>query len=267
MLSFLIKAKNFILDILFPPICLNCKGGLTRNEYLCDTCYNSIRLNTSLFCPVCRLRLADFVSPKADFVSPKARFVQPKAENKKICSHTNYLLGAAGNYDDPVIRNLIHYFKYNSFENLTPILGEILLKYIKNCLPAGRHDKLKIENFVIVPIPLHRVKERQRGFNQSKLLAEYIAQKISAPQNLKIVDALKRIKNTKPQAQCKNNESRTENIKDCFKIKDLAIESIKNKNILLIDDVFTTGSTINEAVKILKQNGCRRIIALVLAKA
>jgi len=253
MLSFLIKAKNFILDILFPPICLNCKGGLTRNEYLCDTCYNSIRLNTSLFCPVCRLRLADFVSPKT--------------ENKKICSHTNYLLGAAGNYDDPVIRNLIHYFKYNSFENLTPILGEILLKYIKNCLPAGRHDKLKIENFVIVPIPLHRVKERQRGFNQSKLLAEYIAQKISAPQNLKIVDALKRIKNTKPQAQCKNNESRTENIKDCFKIKDLAIESIKNKNILLIDDVFTTGSTINEAVKILKQNGCGIIIALVLAKA
>jgi len=246
MLSFLIKAKNFILDILFPPICLNCKGGLTRNEYLCDTCYNSIRLNTSLFCPVCRLRLA---------------------ENKKICGHTKYLLGAAGNYNDMAIRNLIHYFKYNSFENLTPILGEILLKYIKNCLPAGRHDKLKIENFVIVPIPLHRVKERQRGFNQSKLLAEYIAQKISAPQNLKIVDALKRIKNTKPQAQCKNNESRTENIKDCFKIKDLAIESIKNKNILLIDDVFTTGSTINEAVKILKQNGCRKIIALVVAKA
>jgi len=239
MLSFLIKAKNFILDILFPPICLNCKGGLTRNEYLCDTCYNSIRLNTSLFCPVCRLRLA---------------------ENKKICSHTNYLLGAAGNYNDMAIRNLIHYFKYNSFENLTPILGEILIKYIKNC-------KLKIENFIIVPIPLHRVKERQRGFNQSKLLAEYIAQKISAPQNLKIVDALKRIKNTKPQAQCKNNESRTENIKDCFKIKDLAIESIKNKNILLIDDVFTTGSTINEAVKILKQNGCRKIIALVVAKA
>ena len=235
MLSFLIKAKNFILDILFPPICLNCKGGLTRNEYLCDTCYNSIRLNTSLFCPVCRLRLA---------------------ENKKICSHTNYLLGAAGNYNDMAIRNLIHYFKYNSFENLTPILGEILIKYIKNC-------KLKIENFIIVPIPLHRVKERQRGFNQSKLLAKYVAENF----NLELADILKRTKNTKPQAQCKNNESRTENIKDCFKIKDLAIESIKNKNILLIDDVFTTGSTINEAVKILKQNGCRKIIALVVAKA
>ena len=232
---FLIKCKNFVLDILFPPLCLNCKKGLTQNKYLCDNCHNSIQLNTSLFCPVCRLRLA---------------------ENKKICGHTKYLLGAAGNYDDSVIRNLIHYFKYNSFENLTPILGEILLRYIENC-------KLKIENFIIVPIPLHPSRERQRGFNQSKLLAEYIAQRL----NLNSIDALKRIKNTKPQAQCKNNESRTENIKNCFKIKESAIKSIKNKNILLIDDVFTTGSTINEAVQILKQNGARKIIALVVAKA
>jgi len=240
MIKFLIKAKNIILDILFPPLCLNCHKTLIteqklQTQYLCDVCYNSIQLNTSLFCPVCRLRLA---------------------ENKKICSHANYLLGAAGNYDDPVLRNLIHYFKYNSFENLTPILGELIIKYIENC-------KFKIENYIVIPIPLHRSKERQRGFNQSKLLAEYIARQL----NLNLIDALKRTKNTKPQAQCKNNESRTENIKNCFKINDSAIELIKNKNILLIDDVFTTGSTINEAVQILKQNGAQKIIALVVAKA
>jgi ComF family protein len=255
---FLIKWKNFILDILFPPICLNCKISLTRNEYLCAACYNSIQLNTSLFCPVCRLRLAE------NKKICECAAVIIKNDKNEIEHQYSYILAAAGNYDDPVIRNLIHYFKYNSFENLTPILGEILLKYIKNCLPAGRHGKLKIENFVIVPIPLHRVKERQRGFNQSKLLAKYIAENF----NLELADILKRTKNTKPQAQCKNNESRAKNIKNCFQIKNPAdAEKIKNKNILLIDDVFTTGSTINEAVKILKQNGCGRIIALVAAKA
>ena len=240
MIKFLIKAKDIILDILFPLTCFNCRQYLqqsqnTKNNYICDVCYNSIRLNTSLFCPVCRLRLA---------------------ENKKICGHTKYLLGAAGNYDDPVIKNLIHYFKYKSFENLTPVLGEILLRYIENC-------KLKIENFIIVPIPLHRSRERQRGFNQSKLLVKYVAENF----NLELADILKRTKNTKPQAQCKNEE-RTKNISGCFQIKNPAdAGKIKNKNILLIDDVFTSGATINEAVKILKQNGARRIIALVLAKA
>jgi ComF family protein len=123
---------------------------------------------------------------------------------------------------------------------------------------------LKIENFIIVPVPLHRSKERQRGFNQSKLLAKNIAEHL----NLKMLDALKRVKNTKQQAQCKNNEQRIKNVEDCFKIKNPeTAELIKHKNILLIDDVFTTGATMNEAVRILKQNSCGRIIALVAAKA
>ncbi len=267
MIEFLIKAKNFILDILFPPLCLNCRKMLNTNQklqttdyglqtnlnqYLCNNCYNSIQLNTSLFCPVCRLRLADFASPKAGFV-------QPKAGNKKICGHANYLLAAAGNYDDPVIKNLIHYFKYKSFENLAPILGEILLNYLK----LINFQTYKLSNFIIVPVPLHRAKERQRGFNQSKLLAEYITKNF----NLELMDILKRTKNTKPQAQCKSEE-RIKNISDCFQIKNpVDAEKIKNKNILLIDDVFTSGATINEAVKVLKQNGCRKIIALVAAKA
>ena len=238
MFPFLIKMKNLILDILCPPICLHCRKTLTANQYLCETCLNSIQLNTSLFCPVCRLRLA---------------------ENKKICGHANYLLGAAGNYHDPVLRNLIHYFKYKSFKNLSLILGEIIINYLK----LLNLETYKLSNFIIVPIPLHRFKERQRGFNQSKLLANNIAEYF----NLETVDALKRIKNTKPQAQFKNSEQRIKNVKDCFTIKEPLISAIKNKNILLIDDVFTTGTTINEAIRILKQNSAKKIIALVAAKA
>ncbi len=106
--SLLGKTKNIILDIFFPPLCLNCRRHLkTRiatnmntnsheyKKWLCDDCYSLIKINNTLFCPACRARLA---------------------ENKKICHYdVPYLLAAAGNYDDPVLQNLIHYFKYKYF--------------------------------------------------------------------------------------------------------------------------------------------------------
>ena len=177
------------------------------------------------------------------------------AENKRICHYDSpYLLAAAANYDNSVIKNLIHYFKYQSFENLAPILGKIIINYIENC-------KLRIENFIIVPIPLHHRRERERGFNQAKLLAEIITKKF----NLELKDCLKRIKNTKPQSQLKNSEKRQSNVSRCFSAVNPNL--IKGKNIILIDDVFTSGATMNEAIKILKANGAKQIIALVLAKA
>lgn len=236
MFSFLIKVKSVLLEIFFPPLCLNCRKFLNADKFLCENCFDAIKLNSAPFCPVCRKRLAE----------------------GKICRHSqqrfSYLLAAAGSYDDPVLKNLIHYYKYKSFKNLTPLLGELIL----NCF---KFLNFKLLNFIVVPIPLHPSRERKRGFNQAELLAGFVGQKL----NLKITAALKRIKNVKPQAQLKNGEERIKNVEGCFKITNP--ESVKNKNIILIDDVFTSGATMNEAVKILKENGCRKIIALVLAKA
>jgi len=235
MSPFLIKFKNFILDIFFPPICLNCQKHLeSKSKLICEPCLSLIKVNNTLFCPVCRARLAD---------------------NKRICHYDSpYLLAAAGNYDDLVLQNLIHYFKYKGFKNLTPILGEILIKYLASL-------NLNLKSFVLTPIPLHPRKERQRGFNQAKLIAEIVAKNF----NLELIESLKRIRNNKPQVGLKDNEARIKNMAGCFKIQNP--EQIKNKNILLVDDVFTSGATINEAVKVLKQNGAKKIIALVIAKA
>src|SRR3972149_8938279 len=137
MLAALIKIKNIVLNILFPPICVNCQKYLLKNEYICDDCFRLIKLNSAMFCPICKSRLA---------------------ENKKICNHSKkilpyfYLLAAAGNYDDPVLRNLIHGLKYRYLKNSSSLLGKILLRYIENC-------KLKIENFVVAPIPLHSTRQ------------------------------------------------------------------------------------------------------------
>ncbi len=234
MFSFLIKAREAALDILFPRVCLNCEKFLNgENEFVCDTCFSLIKINSAFFCPVCRGRLPDMEKT----CHPKSQFV----------------LAPAGEYNDPILQKIIQSFKYQGVESLAPILGEIIVRYIENC-------KLKIENCVIVPIPLHKSRERQRGFNQAKLVAEFVAGHFGLP----LVESLERIKKTEPQAKMKNKEERLKNISGCFKIRNP--DSVKEKNIILIDDVFTTGDTINEAVKILKENHCGKIIALVAAK-
>lgn len=236
MWSFLIKLKNLkdvCLDILFPPQCLNCGAKVEGKNFLCDSCASLIKINGAPFCPVCRRRLAS-----------------------GSCRHKNqpsYMLAAAGNYDDEILKTLIHYFKYENFKNLAPILGEILIKHIED-------SGLKIENFAIAPVPLYPRRQRVRGFNQAELLAKFVSQKL----NVEFCDVLIRIKSTRPQAKLKN-EKRKQNVQNCFSLKNP--DAVKGRNIILVDDVFTSGATMNEAVKILKQNGVKKIIALVLAKA
>jgi len=114
---------------------------------------------------------------------------------------------------------------------------------------------------LIIPIPLHPSRERGRGFNQS----EAIAEEISKTLGVKLMTGnLIRIKNTKPQPEIKGLEKRQENIAGCFAVKNP--ELIKGKKIIPIDDVFTSGSTMNEAVKILRKAGAARVIGLVIAK-
>ncbi|OGM90408.1 hypothetical protein A2999_00315 [Candidatus Wolfebacteria bacterium RIFCSPLOWO2_01_FULL_38_11] len=235
----LIKVKNLILEILFPSLCLNCKKYLPQNEILCQFCLDSIRLNTALVCPICRKRLPE----------------------NKSCRHGKkyfYFLAAAGNYSDPILQNLIHYFKYKNFQNLAPFLVELLIKYLNS--PNLKFHILNSKP-IVIPVPLHHSREKQRGYNQSKLIAEILSKKL----NFQLIEAVKRTKNNKPQANLKNIEKRVENVKNCFEIP--YPELIKNKNILLVDDVYTSGATMNEMVKILKENGARRIIAAVIAKA
>ena len=229
-----LELKDIVLDIFFPPLCFNCQKHLgSKDGVLCNECQSLIKLNNTLFCPVCRLRLAD---------------------GRKICHHdSQYLLAAASNYDNPVIQSLIRYFKYKSFQNIAPILGGLMCDYLKL-------TNLKLKNYIVVPVPLHPRKERKRGFNQAELLAKNVASHF----NLSLVNGLIRIRNNKPQVGLKDNEDRVKNVLNCFQIKNP--EAVSGKNIILVDDVFTSGATINEAVRILKTAGAKRIIALTVAK-
>jgi len=233
------QIKEIILDILFPPVCLNCEKTLADSEKdagICAACLSKIIIHTTLFCPVCRARLP---------------------ENKKICHKGSaYLLGAAADYDGAV-KNIIRHLKYKSWSRLKNPIGDILRIYLKNL----KLNELKLKNYLVIPIPLHKNRERERGFNQAELIGKIIADCLNLPLEKNI---LTRTKETKSQADLKNWDQRKNNLAGAFQIG--TGKNINKKNIILVDDVYTSGATINEAVKTLRLAGAKKILVLVLAK-
>lgn len=135
-----------------------------------------------------------------------------------------------------------------------------MIRFLKETNFFSEIDK---KNILLIPIPLHKRKKRQRGFNQSELLAEAVASHFSLSYNPKI---LLKIKNNLPQAKINNFSNRKKNSENIFQISNFNLNLIKNKWIILIDDVYTSGATMQEAAKILKKNGAKKIIGLVIAK-
>lgn len=233
----LLKIKNFILDLLFPIRCPGCgvilesKSDATT-KLICQSCLESVDINSGFFCSVCLKRLPSL----------------------KICHPRSYSLAAATSYKDSVIKNALWYFKYQSVKGLKKELGSLMIKYLKTL------DIKNLESYILTPMPLHPKKQRQRGFNQADLLAEVIAGVFHLP----IVHPLIKTRYTESQTKTKNWEGRKENMKDSFRI--IPEANIYGKNILLVDDVFTSGATMNETVSVLKRAGVKKIIGVVLAK-
>lgn len=233
--SWLLRITRFSLDTLFPPLCVNCRAHLTDSRMvLCETCSESIRLRSSLFCGKCMRRLL---------------------ETKRVCHlDTPYILGAAGSYDDRALKAIIHALKYEKRERAAPLLGNLLIRYIT---AAG----LDTKNFGIIPVPLSKKRLRERGFNQAELIANIVAAHFHIP--LDTASLLKSM-HTKPQMGLARAE-REKNLIGCFEVRDE--REIKGKNIILIDDVSTSGATLSEAARVLKKAGAKKIIGLVVAKA
>ncbi len=231
------EIKNVILDVLFPPICLTCGKNLTKNDkykLICYKCLDSIPLYDSLFCSVCLRR------------SPNENKCHPQSQ---------YWLAPACNYDNEAVKKLIWQFKYENWIGMAEPIVEILVNYLKK-------TGLSFDNFSLMSIPLHKRREFKRGFNQCAVLANHINKALG----LEIIkNNLVKIKHTDNQADLKDYKAREENIKDSFFVNNP--ESLRGKNILLIDDVYTSGATLNEATRVLKASGVKKILALVIAKA
>jgi competence protein ComFC len=172
-------------------------------------------------------------------------------------------------YRHPVIKKSLQLLKYKGKKRLAKIFAEIIYEKILEELS----ELSVLENFVdpvLIPIPLSPKRLHERGFNQSQLICEEIIKLNTRQQNLKIKlekDILIKPKDTEHQAQIKDRRARLKNISGSFAIRNTKenLEKLKGKNIILIDDILTTGATLTEARKILKQAGTRKIIAFTVA--
>lgn len=181
-------------------------------------------------------------------------------------SEFSFVLGAATDYENPVAQSLIHALKFRGIRSAAAPLGDLLYDYVSAkgvATAAGSPpfdlDRLAAENFLVVPIPLSRRRERTRGYNQ----AELIARRLAARTGLLVEPGLlARTRHTSPQSDIANVAARRQNLRGAF----VATSAAREKNILLVDDVATTGATLGEAVRALEAAGTVRIVALAVAK-
>lgn len=194
----------------------------------------NIRLYDTLFCSMCRARLP---------------------RGLKICHRSaQFLLGAATDYKDE-IKQLIWQMKYRNRFALSEPLAKLLNDYLITL-------DIDLTSFSVIPVPLSNKRLASRGYNQSALIAKIISERFKLPM---IDGALVRQKDSAPQAEQKGWDERALNIEGCFGIS--RPEFIADKNIILVDDVFTSGATLREAAHQLKDFGAKKILGLVIAKA
>ena len=225
-LIFLLHKIKFVYKeidkLIFPTCCLIC-GKLT-NKILCNECKKELY--------------------------EKAIFKVEDNKNKDLYFEKHIYIFQ---YKDK-IRNLILDYKFNDKSYLYKIFSKIIIKNEKICGNLKKYD-------IIIPVPIHKKRKKQRGYNQSDLVAKEIAHEIS---NLEYENKIiEKEKNTIPQSSL-NKKKRKENVKNVYKI--INKEKIENKKIIIFDDIYTTGSTVNACAKILKQNGAKEIIILTIAK-
>lgn len=229
---------NAILDFIFPPRCFGCDKDI-ESGMVCNKCYTQITTTALGVCPVCGL---------------------PVGYNE-TCHHPLIQIGlrpnilsrirALGKYVSPY-RGLVHNFKYQNKKKLAQVLGLGLANVINSDPILSRAD-------YIVPIPLHPARLRERGYNQALLLAEETA--FSSGITLK--DCLHRNRYTTSQTQLDYTE-RMKNLSNAFQLKSKVDFILKDRRVILVDDVITTGATLVEAAKTLIENGVGEVFGLVV---
>jgi ComF family protein len=219
-----------ILDFIFPKRCVGC-GHI--GKYFCVSCRAKIRpiAPNEPICPMCGRPALDGIT------HPKCR--------------TRYSLDGLTSffhYDGPV-RKAIKTIKYR-------LVSDLAEEFI-SCISANADSRLRGNDNMLIPIPLHPSRFRQRGFNQAEVLGTVLAKNLHIPMQ---PDILRRVKETVPQVEMKKRDDRLKNMERVFRCNNVS------GNVVLFDDVFTTGATMRSAANVLKRGGVKRIWAVTMAR-
>ena len=213
-----------LITFIFPAKCRRCETpmGVGKVHYLCDACWEQIELLKPPWCQICGLPCWNTVCVDCSEHPPSFGRLRAIA------------------FYEPTLREAVHLMKYEKKQVISKHLIQLLQAHLPEDLASTGYDFL-------LPIPLHTNRLRQRGFNQAEQIAQGIAQVWGVPLR---TDILFRIRDTVPLSSLESHEERRQNIAGAFEVR--SQDSIQSQKILLIDDIFTTGTTINEALKVLQ---------------
>lgn len=221
--------KEKLLELFFPSFCVGCNK---IGYFLCPECESRIVKIKAQTCPDCGA------------INTRGKYCNRCRKEKSLIGIVSY-----GYFKDELLKELIHIYKYEKVAGLADLLTKLLSQTIKN-------EGIRFN--IVFYVPLTRKREAWRGFNQSELMAARVAKEFEVD-----LGRLKKIKETKTQVGLTKKE-RTKNIKGVFKL--VEPKNLAGKRVLLLDDVATTGATLNECARVLKKAGARAVYGAVLAK-
>jgi len=242
------KILNSLIDLIYPPRCSICQAFLQDKAVR--------RGDRDL--PFCETCLKDFTEIKSPICSLCGRPFSDGREQDRVCEdclrkRPSYDIARAPYLYDGALMTAIHELKYAQKTHLADSLGSLLASFAQTWIGESKGS-------LVMPVPLHPRRLRARGFNQSLLLARCVASKTCADLDFL---SLRRTRFTKPQTEL-SSEERKKNVRRAFEV--VKPEAVKKRTILLIDDVATTGSTLNECAKALRRAGAEEVLCLVLAR-
>lgn len=229
-------------DLVFPPRCMACGIMLTGpgGESFCSPCFSLIRFIVPPMCSCCGLPMA---GDGAGHLCGDC-----------ILSRPPYAIARSVARYEAVLLDAIHIFKYKGKIAAGEVLGKMMADHVYPGLSIADYS-------LIIPVPLHTKRLRERGFNQAVILAREISKRFSIPHDFL---TLRRHVFTQPQVSL-GKDRRTENVRGAFTVKNE--KKVKGQKIILVDDVYTTGSTVGECAGVLMTHGAAEVAALTLARA
>ncbi|HVZ52496.1 MAG TPA: ComF family protein [Pseudolabrys sp.] len=233
-------AFRFALDVALPPLCPSCREPLGEGAGLCASCWSKLSLIEPPYCA--RLGIPFTYDPGPGLLSMEAIAKPPAYDRAR----------AAVRYDD-IARALVHRFKYGDRLDLAPMMGRWMAR-------AGR--ELLADADGLIPVPLHWRRLWGRRFNQSAALAGTIAGLAGVPM---LPDTLRRVRAT-PQQVGLSREQRADNVQGAFRVPPERKPDVAGRRLILVDDVLTSGATVDTCARALLRAGAAHVDVLVFAR-
>jgi ComF family protein len=257
-------ALDSVAAVFIPSDCRICAQPLVRISRIpvCDDCLNSLAPADVVACVVCGEAL---------------EFAAAEAALCPMCQRTHPRFDFSISYGayDGALRKLLHLLKYEQLRPAAKLIGARLAQAIQLAASCG---KLEVEApevelreagrvprnpVLVIPVPLHRAKRRQRGFNQSELLARSALRHLDGSRFELHIGNLRRVRATVSQTGLTRHQRR-ENVRGAFVVT--APERVRDRSVLIVDDVYTTGTTLNECARVLRAAGARRVVVATVAR-